>query len=83
MAGCSAVANIRGRLRRTGEQTGYRSVHVWTIRDGVPIRFAEYVDVRSTSQLATPLQPDLRANKRALRILEGGVRTKAPDRAMR
>jgi uncharacterized protein len=39
-----AVASIHGRLRATGEQSGYRSVHVWTVRDGVPVRFAEYVD---------------------------------------
>ena len=39
-----AVASIQGRLRSTGEQTGYRSVHAWTVRDGVPVRFDEYVD---------------------------------------
>ena len=39
-----AVANIHGRVRATGEQSGYKSVHVWTLRDGVPVRFAEYVD---------------------------------------
>jgi ketosteroid isomerase-like protein len=38
------VARINGRLRSTGEQTGYKSVHVWDLRDGVPVRFAEYVD---------------------------------------
>ena len=38
------VARIHGRLRATGEQTGYKSVHVWTVRDGLPVRFAEYVD---------------------------------------
>jgi uncharacterized protein len=39
-----AVANIRGRLRATGEPSGYKSVHVWTVRDGMPVRFDEYVD---------------------------------------
>jgi ketosteroid isomerase-like protein len=39
-----AVASIRGRLRATGEETGYRSVHAWTLHDGVPVRFDEYVD---------------------------------------
>ena len=39
-----AVAHIHGRLRSTGEETGYRSVHQWTVRDGHPVRFAEYVD---------------------------------------
>ena len=39
-----AVASIQGRLRSTGEQTGYRSVHAWTVRDGVPVRSDEYVD---------------------------------------
>src|SRR5438067_9758181 len=39
-----AVASIQGRLRSTGEQTGYRSIHAWTVRDGVPVRFDEYVD---------------------------------------
>jgi uncharacterized protein len=39
-----AMANIHGRLRADGEQHGYRSAHVWTLHDGVPVRFAEYVD---------------------------------------
>lgn len=39
-----AVAHIHGRLRSTGEETGYRSAHVWTVENGVPVRFAEYVD---------------------------------------
>ena len=38
------LARLRGRLRATGEQTGYSSVHAWTLRDGVPVRFDEYVD---------------------------------------
>ena|SRR2546425_876454 len=39
-----AVSHIHGRLRATGERTGYSSAHVWTLRDGVVLRFAEYVD---------------------------------------
>ena len=39
---------IDAMMRATGEQTGYRSVHVWTVRDGVPVRFAEYVDAPLT-----------------------------------
>ena len=39
-----AVAHIHGRLRATGDETGYRSAHVWTVDNGVPVRFAEYVD---------------------------------------
>jgi len=39
-----AVADIRGRLRATGEQTGYKSVHAWTLHDDTPVRFDEYVD---------------------------------------
>jgi ketosteroid isomerase-like protein len=39
-----AVTTIRGRLTATGQQTGYRSVHVWTVREGRPVRFDEYVD---------------------------------------
>jgi ketosteroid isomerase-like protein len=39
-----AVASLDGRLRATGEETGYRSVHAWTVHDGVPVRFDEYVD---------------------------------------
>lgn len=38
------VAHIHGRLRATGNETGFRSVHVWTVDDGVAVRFAEYVD---------------------------------------
>ena len=43
-----AVAHIHGRLRSTGEETGYRSVHVWTLGGGVPVRFNEYVDAPTT-----------------------------------
>jgi uncharacterized protein len=39
-----ATASIHGRLRSSGQETGYRSAHVWTVDNGVPVRFAEYVD---------------------------------------
>src|SRR2546430_1049808 len=37
-------ARLSGRLRSTGEETGYSSAHAWTMRDGTPVRFDEYVD---------------------------------------
>jgi ketosteroid isomerase-like protein len=49
-----AVTSVHGRLRATGEQTGYRSVHAWTVRDGVPVRFDEYVDAPLTLPTARP-----------------------------
>ena len=39
-----AIARIHGRLRATGEETGYASAHVWTVRDGTPVAFDEYVN---------------------------------------
>jgi ketosteroid isomerase-like protein len=33
----------RGKLE--GDDASYRAVHVWTVRDGVVVRFHEYVDV--------------------------------------
>ena len=39
-----ATAHIHGRLRSSGEEAGYRSAHMWTVENGVPTRFAEYVD---------------------------------------
>jgi ketosteroid isomerase-like protein len=41
-------ARIHGKLRATGEETGYTGAHAWTVRDGTPIRFAEYVDAPLT-----------------------------------
>jgi uncharacterized protein len=41
-------ARINGKLRATGEETGYTGAHAWTVRDGTPIRFAEYVDAPPT-----------------------------------
>jgi ketosteroid isomerase-like protein len=49
-----AVTSVHGRLRATSEQTGYRSVHAWTVRDGVPVRFDEYVDAPLTLPTARP-----------------------------
>lgn len=43
-----ALARIHGRLRATGAEAGYSSAHAWTVRDGVPVRFAEYVDAPLT-----------------------------------
>src|SRR5438067_989465 len=39
-----ALVQINGRLRASGELAGYSSAHAWTVRDGTPVRFAEYVD---------------------------------------
>ena len=39
-----ALVSARGRLRATGEDTGYIAAQVWTLRDGTPITFAETVD---------------------------------------
>ena len=38
------LATIHGRLRATGEDTGYTAAHAWTLRDGIPVAFAETVD---------------------------------------
>ncbi len=37
-----AIGRASGRL--DGTQTGYGFVHCWTLRDGVAVRFDEYVD---------------------------------------
>jgi ketosteroid isomerase-like protein len=42
------LASARGRLRATGEDTGYSAAHAWTLRGGVPVRFAETVDAPLT-----------------------------------
>jgi ketosteroid isomerase-like protein len=42
------LARIRGELRATGEQTGYTAAHAWTVRDGTPVRFDEYVNAPLT-----------------------------------
>ena len=43
-----ALARIGGRLRASGEEAGYASAHVWTVRDGTVVRFDEYVDAPLT-----------------------------------
>jgi uncharacterized protein len=42
------LARIHGRLRSTGEETGYTAAHVWRVRDGTPVRFDEYVNAPLT-----------------------------------
>jgi ketosteroid isomerase-like protein len=42
------LARMHGRLRATSEQTAYAAAHAWTLRDGTPVRFAEYVDAPLT-----------------------------------
>jgi ketosteroid isomerase-like protein len=39
-----ALAHVHGRLRATGEEVKYSAAHAWTLRDGTPVRFDEYVD---------------------------------------
>lgn len=42
------LATARGRLRGTGEETGYTAAHAWTLSDGVAVRFRETVDAPAT-----------------------------------
>ena len=42
------LASLHGKLRATGEDTGYTAAHAWTLRDGAPVRFAETVDAPRT-----------------------------------
>jgi ketosteroid isomerase-like protein len=39
-----ALIRAHGRLRANNEDTGYTAAHAWTVREGTPTRFAEYVD---------------------------------------
>lgn len=39
-----ALASARGRLRASGEEAAYSAAHAWTIVDGMPVRFNEYVN---------------------------------------
>jgi ketosteroid isomerase-like protein len=39
-----ALVRLNGKLRATGEEARYASAHVWTIRNGSPVRFDEYVN---------------------------------------
>jgi ketosteroid isomerase-like protein len=38
------LVTARGRLRASNEDAGYTAAHAWTLRDGIPVRFAETVD---------------------------------------
>jgi uncharacterized protein len=42
------LASIHGKLRAAGEETGYTAAHAWTVREGTPIRFDEYVNAPLT-----------------------------------
>jgi uncharacterized protein len=42
------LARLHGKLRATGEETGYTAAHAWTLREGTPTRFAEYVNAPLT-----------------------------------
>jgi ketosteroid isomerase-like protein len=46
------LITARGRLRATGEENGYTAAHAWTLRDDVPVRFAETVDAPLTMPAA-------------------------------
>jgi ketosteroid isomerase-like protein len=46
------LVTARGRLRATGEDTGYTAAHAWTLHDEVPVRFAETVDAPVTLRAA-------------------------------
>jgi ketosteroid isomerase-like protein len=41
------LITARGRLR-TGEESGYTAAHAWTLREAVPVAFAETVDAPRT-----------------------------------
>ena len=43
-----ALARAQGRLRATGEEAAYSAAHSWTIVDGIPVRFDEYVNAPLT-----------------------------------
>jgi ketosteroid isomerase-like protein len=42
------LAHVHGKLRATGEDTGYSAAHAWTLHDGVAVAFAETVDAPLT-----------------------------------
>jgi ketosteroid isomerase-like protein len=46
------LATAHGRLRATGEDTGYAAAHAWTLRDGTPVRFHETVDAPRSLSVA-------------------------------
>jgi hypothetical protein len=43
-----ALARAHGRLRATGEEADYSAAHSWTMVDGTPVRFDEYVNAPVT-----------------------------------
>jgi ketosteroid isomerase-like protein len=45
------LITARGRLR-SGEETGYTAAHAWTLREAVPVAFAETVDAPLTLSAA-------------------------------
>jgi ketosteroid isomerase-like protein len=42
------LLRAHGRLRANAEETGYTAAHAWTLRDGTPTRFVEYVNAPLT-----------------------------------
>jgi hypothetical protein len=50
-----ALVGLRGRLRASGEEAVYSSAHAWTIVDGIPVRFDEYVNAPLTLPAAHAL----------------------------
>ena len=46
------LATARGRLRATGDDSGYTAAHTWTLRDGTPVRFRETVDAPTSLPVA-------------------------------
>jgi uncharacterized protein len=43
-----ALVRARGRLRTSDDEIRYSAAHAWTLRDGTPVRFDEYVDAPLT-----------------------------------
>lgn len=43
-----ALVGARGRLSESGEEAAYSAAHAWTIADGMPVRFDEYVNAPIT-----------------------------------
>ena len=53
-----ALANIHGRLRGSGQDAGYTAAHAWTLQNGAPVRFDEYVN----APLSLPTAPGAHAS---------------------
>ena len=43
-----ALVGAHGRLSGSGEEAAYSAAHAWTIADGMPVRFDEYVNAPLT-----------------------------------